>query len=335
MQDFKKKLKTGIRKLGGAGAFTGILLCILLFLSQGVVRLVKEDAGLLLEGNKSIAGIQGEKEHTIDLLVVGDSESYTTVSPMQLWQEQGITAYVCGKPGQKIQESYYALKTAFKTQSPKVVLLETNVIYRYKGDMAGIQTLLSELRSYYFPIFRFHDVWKPLLTGERYQGEAYKGFRIRTGVKPYREGSYMKETTEQKKIEKMNLHYMEKIIKLCRENGADLLLYSGPSPVNYNFRKHNGLAAFAKEKGLTYLDLNLEELGINWETDTTDKGDHLNLSGAEKVTRHLGKFLAESRELPDRRGMEGFEEWDENAEKFAEEAGPKLLKIRSGTAKKG
>ena len=145
----------------------------------------------------------------------------------------------------------------------------------------------------------------------------------------------MKETTEQKKIEKMNLRYMDKIIKLCRENGADLLLYSGPSPVNYNFRKHNGLAAFAKEKGLTYLDLNLEELGINWETDTTDKGDHLNLSGAEKVTRHLGKFLAESRELPDRRGMEGFEEWDENAEKFAEEAGPKLLKIRSGTAKKG
>ena len=57
MRDFKKKLKTGIRKLGGAGAFTGILLCILLFLSQGVVRLVKEDAGLLLEGNKSIAGI--------------------------------------------------------------------------------------------------------------------------------------------------------------------------------------------------------------------------------------------------------------------------------------
>ena len=110
----------------------------------------------------------------------------------------------------------------------------------------------------------------------------------------------MKETTEQKKIEKMNLRYMDKIIKLCRENGADLLLYSGPSPVNYNFRKHNGLAAFAKKKGLTYLDLNLEELGINWETDTTDKG-----------------------------------EWDENAEKFAEEAGPKLLKIRSGTAKKG
>ena len=39
------------------------------------------------------------------------------------------------------------------------------------------------------------------------------------------------------------------------------MLYSGPSPVNYNFRKHNGLAAFAKERGLTYLDLNLEELG--------------------------------------------------------------------------
>lgn len=335
MRNFKKKLKTGIRKLGGAGVFAGILLCILLFLSQGVVRLVKEDAGLLLEGDKSIAGIQGEKENTIDVLVVGDSESYTTVSPMQLWQQQGITAYVCGKPGQKIQESYYTLKMAFKTQSPKVVLLETNVIYRYEGEMEGIQTLLSELRSYYFPVFRFHDIWKPLLSGERYQEEEYKGFQIRTGVKPYRNGSYMKKTTEQKKIEKMNLHYLDKIIGLCRKKGADLLLYSGPSPVNYDFEKHNGLTAFAKEKKLTYLDLNLEELGINWETDTADEGDHLNLSGAERVTRHLGKFLAESRDLPDRRGMEGFEEWDENAEKFAGEAGAELLKIRGDTVKKG
>ena len=59
MQDFKKKLKTGIRKLGGAGAFTGILLCILLFLSQGVVRLVKEMQGYCW---KEIRVLQGSRE---------------------------------------------------------------------------------------------------------------------------------------------------------------------------------------------------------------------------------------------------------------------------------
>ena len=38
----------------------------------------------------------------------------------------------------------------------------------------------------------------------------------------------MKETTEQKKIEKMNLHYMEKIIKLCREMGRIFCFTAAP-----------------------------------------------------------------------------------------------------------
>ena len=146
----------------------------------------------------------------------------------------------------------------------------------------------------------------------------------------------MEETKEKKEIEKLNLFYMDKIIRLCQENGAKLVLYSGPSPVNYNTRKHNGLVDFAKEKGLKYLDLNmeLEELGINWETDTSDKGDHLNLSGADKVTRYLGDYLSNAYDFPDRRQEAGFEDWHWASERFAKEAGSQLLKIR-GDVKKG
>ena len=152
MRDFKKNWKTRIKTVEKAGAFLGILMCILLLLSQCVVRIVKQDADLLLEGNKSIAGIQGEPKHTIDVLVVGDSESYTTVSPMQIWKDHGITSYVCGEPGQKIQESYYMMKTAFKNQSPKVVLLETNVMYRYEGKM-GISNPVERNAELLFPHF--------------------------------------------------------------------------------------------------------------------------------------------------------------------------------------
>lgn len=337
MRDFNNNRRKWIWPIQEMGAFVSILLCIVLLLSQLVVRLVKEDGDLVLEGDKSIAGIQGEPEDTIDVLVVGDSESYTTVSPMQLWEEQGVPSYVCGQPGQEIQQSYYMLKTALKTQTPKVVLLETNVIYRYKGRASGMQLILDEMRSYYFPIFRFHDIWKPLLTGQRYPQVKYKGFQIRTGVKAYQGGDYMEETAAKREIEKMNLYYMDKIIKLCQDKGAELMLYSGPSPINYDTEKHNGLAEFAEEKGLAYLDLNmkLKELDIDWATDTLDKGDHLNLSGAEKVTRYLGEYLARTYDLGDRREEPEYESWHDEAERFERETAPQLSKIRGDIGKEG
>ncbi len=337
MQDFKNNRRKRIGPVREMGTFVAILLCIVLLLSQLAVRLVKEDGDLLLEGDKSIAGIQGEPKDTIDVLVVGDSESYTTVSPMQLWKEQGVPSYVCGQPGQEIQQSYYMLKTALKTQSPKVVLLETNVIYRYKGRASGLQLILDEMRSYYFPIFRFHDIWKPLLTGQRYPQVKYKGFQIRTGVKAYQGGAYMEETTKKKEIEKLNLYYMDKIIKLCQDKGAELLLYSGPSPINYDSAKHNGLAELAKKRGLSYLDLNMKltELGIDWKTDTLDKGDHLNLSGAEKVTQYLGEYLTRVYELRDRRKEPGYESWHTEAERFEGETIPQLWQIRGDAGEDG
>ena len=50
--------------------------------------------------------------------------------------------------------------------------------------------------------------------------------------------------------------------------------------------------------------------------DTVDKGDHLNLTGARKVTRYLGNYLKENYELPDHREEQSYREWNAEADRF-------------------
>ena len=75
---------------------------------------------------------------------------------------------------------------------------------------------------------------------------------------------------------------------------------------------------YADEKGIAYLDLNekVEELGLNWTGDTQDKGDHLNVYGAEKVTSYLGNYLEENYELEDHRNDPTYEAWNQLAEQY-------------------
>lgn len=263
----------------------------------------------------------------VDLLVLGDSESYTSVSPMQLWKEQGMTAYVCGQPGQKIYETYSMLKTAFQVQSPRIVLLETNLMFRNPGTVSGIEDASEESSGNFLFGSRFHNFWRSIFNGKKPGEEAYKGFVLRGGVAPFDGGNYMKETKEVQEIPEAVRTYMNEIQKMCRENNATLVLMSAPSPKNYNYKKHNAVAQYAKDNGLAYFDLNLHarELGMDWNTDSYDKGDHLNLNGARKVTAWVGRYLKENYELPDHRGDQNFKSWDKEMEKY--EASVRKLRL--------
>ncbi len=317
MQVFKGKAK----RIGKGFAFFLILFLILAELSNVIIAASKKNDTLIQDRNKNIVGIQKEPENTVDMLVVGDSLSYTSISPMQLWKDQGITSYICGQSGQKIQEMFYMLKTAFETQKPKVVLLETNVLFRAQKGLDGLMSTIAVKGNYYFPIFRFHNVWKPILMGKSYEEKNYKGFLVRDTVDAYDGSDYMKETNKNKEMSDVVLEYLDCIRQLCQENGADVVLVSTPSPKNYNYRKHNTLEAYAEENEMDYLDLNLmiKELGIDWQTDSLDHGDHLNLNGAGKVTDYLETYLQSHFDLADHRGDAAYGSWETEAEAYEAE----------------
>lgn len=307
------------------------ILVILLTGISGWMDSAAKNEDLVHGRNKSISRIRRESDQTIDVLVMGDSLSYSSIAPLILWKDHGITSYVCGQPGQKIQETYYLLKAALEKQSPRLLILETNVLFRGQGKLDGLKESVAEAGNYHFPIFRFHDIWKPLLMEKLYKEENYKGFEIRDGIKPYEEEDYMKESLKKKEMGENVEGYMERIVEMCREKNVEILLLSTPSPRNYNYRKHNTLAEYAKKQNLSYMNMNMviKEIGIDWHTDSLDKGDHLNLSGACKVTAYLGEYLDKSEwKLPDHRGDAALSAWEKEAEEFEQKVTEKLKVMR-------
>ncbi len=278
------------------------------------------DSNLATE--KVSKGIFNEEKNTVDFLVIGDSESYTTVSPMEIFNKYGYAGFVSGVPGMRIQDIYYNLEDIYKVQQPKVVLLECNAVFRYhSGDMKQMQLTAEGWLKRVFPIFENHNRWKNMIQNAVSDEKCYvdrkdllKGFDYRTRVKPYKGKQWMHNTKESKTMHKINKTYLEKITNLCKEKGSQLVLYNAPAPKNWTYEKHNAMEKYAEKNGLTYIDMNLkvDEIGIDWSKDSWDNGDHLNFSGCKKTTAYIGDWLNSNCSLEDRRGDNLYDSWNDN-----------------------
>ncbi len=306
--------KLPTKKLGRIALFMLILLVLLLLLSEVTTKLALSDDKRVQASNKSRYLIQRETENTIDVLITGDSLSYSSFSPMELWHRDGISAYVCGQPGQNIIQTYTFLQMALKKQSPKLVILETDTMFNGMNNdkVTPVKFAATEWVYDHLSILRNHDMWKTLIAGKSYPKDNYKGFAFRCKLNPYTGGDYMQPTDEVAPLPEVVTTYMDKINALCQKNGAELMLVSGPSPKNFNYSRHNAIEQYAAQKGYRYLDLNLQlnEIGIDWSADSLDGGDHLNFRGAIKTSDYLASYLADQYSLTDHRDDEAYTEWN-------------------------
>jgi hypothetical protein len=245
--------------------------------------------------NGVIPKILSEPRNSIDLLVVGDSESYTSIDPRILKRDYGIRSYAAGQAGATIGESYEILKKCLSCQRPGIILYESNSLFRTQPDPNQTGTALSSLLERVFPLIKYHSAWKSPFIAKYIK--TYKGFRIDTRVKAYKGGNYMekgKDTHQDAVIGQANLYYLNKMKTLAEENGARFMMYSAPSPRNYDYSKHLALTQLAEKEGIEYVDMNVhnKELKMDWSLDTRDRGDHLNVYGARRATRFMGAYLA-------------------------------------------
>lgn len=309
------------------------IVCSLLFISiifASVVALtffVRPKVNTKAAGYKHASAMQiaAEEKDTIDVLVLGDSLAYRSISPLRIWQSSGITSYVCGTPSQRLYYSEEFLRLAFEKQNPKVVMIETNAIFR---DTDVSQILTNELEKS-LGFFRFHNRWKTLTKADitsalsvNYSCKSdMKGYRFSRKAKKADTTGYMAYTTDVEPIDIINEKLIEKLSRLCRKNGAKLVLYSAPSVENYDYARHNALTDLAEKLGCEYIDMNLmrNEIPINWKYSSTDGGDHLNYVGTIKVSDYVAKYLSELKLFEDKRLNPNYSEWNAALEKFNEE----------------
>ena len=288
---------------------------------------------------KIVRGYYAEKDNSLDILFMGNSDMYRGISPIVLWDEYGIASYAYTSPGQRMWTAYYVLKDALRSQSPDIIVLNvdafnfdfpsTESCYRKAFDNMQLTTNKIEAindpiykfsffdkLSFIFPIFRYHSRISELTKEDfnnayGYQTFAHKGYDMTASIKPYLDGtSYMKRK-DNEEFSKNTKRYFDKIIKLCKEEDIKLILTELPSADSWSYTKNQIMTKYAKDNNLPFIDFNilLDEFDFDWTHDTADGGDHLNIYGAEKVTKYMGKYLKENYNIKDRRQDKNYSSW--------------------------
>lgn len=283
------------------------------------------------------------REH--DVVFIGDCEVYENFSPAVLWQEYGINSYIRGSAQQLIWQSYYLLEDTLRYETPKVIVF--NVLsLKYnepqkeaynRMTLEGMKWSLSKVKSiqasmtdsehfldYVFPILRYHSRWSDLDKEDveylfHSKRVSHNGYYMRVDVKPA-ENVPAGQPLADYSFGENAMSYLDKMTELCEEKGIQLVLIKAPSLYPYWYDEwEEQVEAYAEEHGLLYVNfLELtEEAGIDFSQDTYDAGLHMNLSGAEKLSRYFGQILTEETAVTDRRDEPALcEAWEEKLAEY-------------------
>lgn len=284
--------------------------------------------------NAEANGAQAERAASLDVLFIGDSEAFSSFSPLQLWSERGIASYVCATSSQSLPYTRTLLLRALRTQKPRVVVLETNSVFaRFSASDA-----LARLAADALPVVEYHNRWKSLRPEDLTSSvqatwtDDLKGFRLNGRVCAATFTDHMTATDAVERPGLLNRLYLADIQRICKDNGIKLVLLSTPSTVNWSRARHNGMQAWAADNDVDYIDLNCGEdaVEIDWNQDTSDAGDHLNLRGAQKVTTAVGALLAQRYGLASHAGDRAYTAWDDAYARYVQQV--TALQWTAGTA---
>lgn len=320
-----------------------IFISLTIFLTLKIGKIfIPETSDKTFQGiTYTINGFYELEKNSIDVLFMGDSSMLRAVSPMEMWESEGITSYNYSVTAARMYTLYYLVKDALKTQSPKVIVIDPITMYYTYETREPIQRMsfdylknnnvkfemmndpsfentFEDKASILFPILRYHSRWTEMEFDEIEKinkdfSSVTKGFVMSYAVKPNLKGySYMDNKDESIKFEHDADYYLLKINEVCKEKGIKLMILGIEDSLVWGKQQSILTEKISKENGIDFLDLNEADYGLNWMEDTKDAGNHMNVLGAMKLTKYVTKHLKANYNLEDHRNESEYSSWHED-----------------------
>ena len=282
--------------------------------------------------------------NSYDVCFIGRSTVISNISCQELYEQYGIAGVTAGVSGQIFPMSLYTFEEVMNYQSPKVVFLDTRILFesaksemKSYQDEAALHFTLDDIKTlsikrkalekaklyneeidewdYYSKLYYSHDNWKNIsqknflkyddkLTTNMHGNTLY--LDVANNIQNTYATSRREETAV---ITRQTQKYVSDMLKICEESGSDLVLLTGY--VHSTKAQHHAVTELAHRLNLKFLDINqfLIKTNFDYNTDLYD-AVHFNLSGAIKMTHLIGDFLTKNYKFSDKRNEDAYSRYE-------------------------
>jgi len=282
-----------------------LIVFLVLFQSFSILFIPKDGKHDMVWTSYITNAYRGEKNDSIDVLMIGNSDAYRGFSPIDCWKDYGISSCVSGKPWQNSRGAYNILRDMFYSERPRVsirklafkelksiktdffsgrdnvvqsldkridFLIKTMTKSGFSKEIQNLDDGLETKINYYFPLLIYHERWnslnvKDITDIDNVWHFASKGFVLSKDCEPYSGGYDYMDIKSKKtvKIADKPLSYLNKIVDLCEQNNIKLVLVCMPSAFSWTGQKHLAVAEFAQSHNLEFIDYNLPETNTGFD----------------------------------------------------------------------
>ena len=113
---------------------TIVFLLLLLIVFCGITRVLVPKIITGTPVTTIINEMYGQEKDTVDVFILGSSQTVYGISAMRMLDEYGISAYSASTGEQTVACSYFLLKEFCKKQNPSILLYDTSMLYEKQRE---------------------------------------------------------------------------------------------------------------------------------------------------------------------------------------------------------